>query len=210
MKSVTTFSTEKILDTFNFQNKEYPLYSIVKLNDKGRKALCTNLKCVQICNHTQSINDVNKHYWYYITSVEVYSHSKNNNIWLCPTKTQFSPDEILEEVVVMAPLPGVKENAQNKNAIGYWHTETVWEWIKCIGICLCGCIFSGWLIKICIWLGAIWYCFCKCEKIHSQYITASFNTFESKWKITKSMAINLYLNSNNRHSDTNNLSQVNK
>lgn len=180
---------------FTFQGQEYPINSIVKLNNVGRKELQTDLECVQIISH----------YIYNDTPIWVYriqwEFAGPNNM-LAPKyakKTYIIPDELIDEVVLQAPLPGVEKGMQDDKLAKYWHIETIWEWVKYAILCFVMCIFKSWTFRLSMWLILFWMTYVKCEHIHSDYIMASIKTFETQYCITKEMVMDLHFNPQNIH-----------
>ena len=195
----------KYKNTFMFQGVQYPIYSIVRLNNLGRKVLETNLECVQIISHytTQKqskyyTNEV-EHIWTYQTKWKF-----GNNGVLLPNgakRTDYTPDDLIKEIVMVAPLPGVEEGMQDQNMASYWHADIVWEWCKCAFICFTACVFKSWSLKGTIWLIVCLATHFKCDNIHGVYISASIKTFETQFRITKKIVMDLYFNPQNIHVD---------
>ena len=181
------------IDTFVFNGREYPIKSVVQLNNKGRSELHTNLKCVQITSHSFD-PESETHYWYYDTEWE------NNNQILLPKIKRWSiltPDDLIESVAMVAPLPGVISQIQDKKVASYWHKDILLEFIKCGALMVAALILKGWFNK---WLACVvvfWWHYCKIEKMHKNYITESFDTFESRYCITPELVFTLYFNTEN-------------
>lgn len=192
------FESKKLIN-FSFKEKEYPIYSIVKLSDKGREILKTDLINVQLCshniNHTISSNKYEETHSFALK----WQIFQEKNLSCTSIKSSNLPlDEIIEGVVMIAPLPGVLEGLQNEKMASFWHTDIIWELTKCVFWWISSFIFADMFLRTVVIVWATIYYYIKVDRLHNQYIIASFRTFENRHKITIPLVFDLYFSDKNR------------
>lgn len=175
------------VDTFTFRGNEYPVKSIVELTPFGRKQLKTNKKYAQLTSHVIFPREL--HRWYFIID-----WTKNANGYV-PTNssTKIDLDEIIEEVVMQAPLIGENEPIQNKKETSYWHPDIIWEGIKMLSAWFSAFIFKDWFLRLVVQIGASVYFGRKIETLHNSHYVKSYNTVEFLYGINQHLIIKYYL-----------------